>query len=199
MRESFIAQYLEEQRRLKVESAVKSMTRKREVEQWRKNHSPKRQKSKPKQERRRKQKPVKDGDSLAGIIESLLGPKKITRHTSFKCALKLLGFVSYAAYLKSPLWRAVKSRVFKINGDKCFLCENKAFTVHHRKYTGPTLIGEHLEYLSPICNGCHKTIEFDVDGRKLASDDVEEYVQEHLRLNELQVDDVSKEFRSMFL
>lgn len=200
MRESFIAQYLEEQRKRRVDSVVKAVTHRREVDQWRKNHNPKRSKSQSKPEvKQRKKKRKPSGNKLNEIVESLLGKKRLNRMTSFQGALARLGFRTYQHYLRSPLWKAVKAHVLRSKGDTCFLCPQKASTVHHRRYTGLTLIGEHLQYLDPICNGCHQMIEFDVDGTKLASGDVEEYVQEHLRRNELEYDDVSREFRSMFL
>ena len=129
VRESFIAQYLEEQR-LKPQPTGNAIS-------YRSNgyrgHSSKTRKPKRKPKSRRQKKNGKSGCRLCDIIGLMLGEEKITRQTSFMCALKLLGFASYSAYLKSPLWRAVKSKVIKVKGDTCFLCHRQADTVHHRK------------------------------------------------------------------
>lgn len=198
MRESFIAQYLEEQKRFRTESVQKSVSHKKKVNDWRKKTVPKKVEVKRTEKPGRPKRKKAHSGRLHDIVKALLGKAKITKRTLWRDGLKMLGFSSYQQYLKSPLWQAVKCKVFAVNGKECLLCNNPASTVHHRKYTALTLIGEQLNYLSPICNSCHKMIEFDTDGSKLASDDVEEYVAEHLRQNEVRFDEVSQEFRDMF-
>jgi hypothetical protein len=211
MRESFITQYFEEQKTRETESVRKAKERQKQVDAWRAAHPDKKieVKEEPirisKRQRRKEKAALRAKNALSSLPRSLnhlvrqrLGKAIITNHTSFRDALRLLKFESYADYLKSALWKHVRARVFKVNGTQCFLCPKPADAVHHRKYTGLTLIGEHLHLLCPICNGCHRMIEFDVNGEKLASDDVEEYVVEHLARKEITDDEVSQEFLSMF-
>lgn len=183
MRPSFIADYLKEQ----AERKIKSVARKNAV-------------------RDRKRKTEKKHGRCCSVqprtelhleVKRLLGKSVITRHTSFHDSLSLLGFSSYRLYLRSPLWRLVRERVFQVKGRACFLCADGATVVHHRKYTGLTLIGEDINSLCPICEGCHRAIEFDFDGKKLATDDVEEYVIRHLSQDELRNDELSSEFINM--
>ncbi len=80
--------------------------------------------------------------------------------------LKSLGYASYWDYLASPLWKTIRTRAFRLKGSGCVLCGARAEEMHHRKYTKETLLGLTLEWLEPVCKGCHKTIEFFADGRK---------------------------------
>lgn len=71
-----------------------------------------------------------------------------------------LGFLSYRDYLGSELWRSIRNRVFKIKGRICALCGQEAQAVHHNRYHRNDLTGENLAFVNPICNPCHKKIEF---------------------------------------
>ncbi len=70
--------------------------------------------------------------------------------------LRLLGFPSYASYLRSPLWKIVRSRALQLNGGKCRKCGRDATQAHHAVYTREVLIGEDVRGLVPVCGGCHK-------------------------------------------
>lgn len=48
-----------------------------------------------------------------------------------------------------------------MHGSKCFLCKERAFTVHHHKYTLKNLSGRDLKCLYPICKKCHTEVEMD--------------------------------------
>lgn len=72
--------------------------------------------------------------------------------------LKSLGFASYKAYLASPLWRSIRSKVLKKARDKCQVCcRAKAVQVHHRAYTRDVLLGENLNIgkIVAVCDECH--------------------------------------------
>ena len=80
--------------------------------------------------------------------------------------LYYLGFRSYKAYLRSKLWRSIRTRVFITKGRRCVLCGCKAQQVHHRSYDRATLLGLTLAFLEPICVKCHRQIEMTPTGRK---------------------------------
>ncbi len=71
--------------------------------------------------------------------------------------LQSLGFVSYADYLKSPLWASIRSRVYASKGRICLDCKShRATQIHHRQYDLETLKGDTLNYLVPVCRNCHR-------------------------------------------
>lgn len=70
--------------------------------------------------------------------------------------LRLLGFPSYASYLKSSLWKIVRERALQIQGSQCRKCGGAATQAHHAVYTREVLTGEDVRGLVPVCGGCHK-------------------------------------------
>lgn len=146
----------------------------------------------------RQKTPKKISEAIRCVAGGLLGHQTIRERTEFRDGLRMLGFGSYGDYLRSNLWRLVRARVFEVHGDRCFLCPDSASAVHHRQYAALTLIGERLDLLSPVCGPCHSMIEFDIDGIKLTTSQVEEYVASHIGQNELLSDEVSREFHEMF-
>lgn len=80
--------------------------------------------------------------------------------------LPMLGFGTYSAYLASPLWEAIRSRVMARDRQRCRLCNDRAPQVHHSAYDLATLRGEDLSRLAAVCAGCHRSIEFDGEGKK---------------------------------
>lgn len=77
--------------------------------------------------------------------------------------LKALGFKAYAGYLKSDLWRSIRSKILPA---QCCRCRRPASQVHHSKYTKHNLSGESLRHLHPVCAACHKEAELRPDGKK---------------------------------
>lgn len=68
-----------------------------------------------------------------------------------------LGFQRYRDYLKSPLWAGIRFRVFDTKGRTCLRCKTAPATqIHHTKYDLPTMRGDMLTYLVPICDACHE-------------------------------------------
>ena len=81
-------------------------------------------------------------------------------------ALKVLGFDSYADYLASPGWAAIKKLVMERSNGHCEVCGKRAYTAHHVTYSVPVLTGRDLSQLVAVCRGCHNRTEFE-DGKKL--------------------------------
>lgn len=98
-----------------------------------------------------------------GDLERKCG--KGTNYRSRNAFLREIGFQSYAAYLASDLWKAIRERVFKLKGRKCFLCGGFASQLHHNRYRINDLTGKTLKYIKPICGDCHREIEF-IQGQK---------------------------------
>lgn len=112
------------------------------------------------------------------------GPKKTPRKPRPKTRRKIpllayaqrnevlagMGFVTYAAYLKSPLWGEIRQRVFATKGRRCWICRRRKVgrQVHHEYYTEANLTGEKLGGLRPTCRSCHLLVEFTA-GEKLTT------------------------------
>lgn len=74
--------------------------------------------------------------------------------------LRLLGFANYQEYLASDLWKNIRREVYKAKGHDCFLCGNQAQALHHNRYHKNDLTGKRMKFIFPICNLCHREIEF---------------------------------------
>jgi 5-methylcytosine-specific restriction endonuclease McrA len=79
----------------------------------------------------------------------------------------------YADYLKSPLWRTIRRRVLKRDGNVCRRCGGKATRVHHRSYADEVMAGNDDRQLASICEGCHNVIHFDDNGQKCSPEETE--------------------------
>jgi hypothetical protein len=97
-------------------------------------------------------------------------PEKVTGYLGRRRLLIDLGCGTYDVYLRSALWRTIRSAVLALSPG-CALCPKKARVVHHQSYTRENLTGESRKGLHPLCHGCHKSVEFK-DGRKLPLADV---------------------------
>lgn len=75
--------------------------------------------------------------------------------------LRKLGFKSYRAYLRSPLWSAIRARVFARDKGKCARCKHFADRpqIHHRAYDPATLRGDNIDALLCVCDRCHRNAE----------------------------------------
>ena len=97
-------------------------------------------------------------------------PAKTTKSCAYQARqgnLKAIGFASYADYLRSDLWGAIRRRVFKEISDKCNACNAPATEIHHRDYSVNALLGHYIMNLVPLCRNCHNHIEFNSDGSKV--------------------------------
>lgn len=85
--------------------------------------------------------------------------------------LRHLGFKSYAAYLRSPLWKSIKAA---IPGKRCCIpgCPNPSVDLHHLHYErwildGTAPIEVLREVIVHLCRSCHIRVEFSAAGNKL--------------------------------
>jgi len=73
-------------------------------------------------------------------------PKKFTKAT-------------YQEYLETPLWKAIRKRVFGIKGKCCEGCGSLVgIQVHHSVYSQRVFRGETLNGLRVVCRLCHERI-----------------------------------------
>lgn len=88
--------------------------------------------------------------------------------------LRRLGFDSYRAYLRSPLWQSIKKRVFRNKpGNRCVRCGKtgaRRLQIHHRSYDLRTLSGADLRSLSIVCRKCHCAAEKPTDFSRSSHD-----------------------------
>lgn len=91
--------------------------------------------------------------------------RRISRSRPDLRVLKAAGFDSYAAYLRSDLWRENKRRFFRSrwptrNVEGKFCCARcqatEGLQVHHRTYK--TLTREHINHLIILCGTCHTAV-----------------------------------------
>lgn len=73
-----------------------------------------------------------------------------------------MGFKTYSAYLGSSLWAEIRAKEVERDEGVCRLCfKNAAAQVHHSLYSRAVLLGEDLRWLTAVCGGCHRYVEFD--------------------------------------
>lgn len=84
-----------------------------------------------------------------------------------KCALALLGFKTYKAYLASPLWVGIRTKVLTTGDGRCRGCGRPATQVHHHRYNLEDMNGQCFDHLIPVCGGCHTKAEFTKKGVKV--------------------------------
>ncbi len=82
-------------------------------------------------------------------------------------------YATYDDYRKSSLWRKIRRRVLKRDGNICLRCGGKAIMVHHRSYAEEVLAGNNDDDLASICEGCHNFISCDDAGRKRSAKETE--------------------------
>lgn len=81
------------------------------------------------------------------------------KRQSWLDVLRSLGFTSYDDYIRSPLWLAIRLRVYAAKGRSCVKCGGQSEQVHHARYDKATLTGESIEFLHPVCPTCHRDSE----------------------------------------
>lgn len=102
----------------------------------------------------------------AQAVENKQGIEETTAaYNARRGLLRMLGFDSYIAYLKSPLWQRIRDAV--LTTKECYLClrfnpkhRRPAKQVHHQQYDLETLLGQRLEHLVPVCGRCQRELEF---------------------------------------
>lgn len=114
------------------------------------------------------QKKKRDRDSesarLLGYTDAEVERKRLRAGRTYQSRefyLSSIGFSSYSEYLASPVWRALRKKVYAEKGRSCVLCGGDATELHHNRYHANDLTGETTRFIVPICRGCHESIEFD--------------------------------------
>jgi hypothetical protein len=64
-------------------------------------------------------------------------------------------------YLRSALWRRIRSKVLEDANYQCACCPNKANQVHHRCYRPRVLSGEDTSLLIAMCPECHDKVDWE--------------------------------------
>lgn len=116
---------------------------------------------------------IADPGSRAQMIRSwarLTWESDIRRRDPNAFVVAFAGWVlnlDYNAYLRSPVWRAIRQRKLETADYKCECgCGRRATLVHHRDYRPRVLAGEDLSPLVALCWQCHHVVEFDNRRRK---------------------------------
>ena len=86
-----------------------------------------------------------------------------------------MNYISYDDYKQSNLWDSIRRRVFELKGTKCCMCRNRANQIHHASYRMDVMTGQNIMPLFPICEYCHRRIEFNRDGTKRMFSEVQRY------------------------
>lgn len=92
-------------------------------------------------------------------------PPKRTAYVKRNEKLAAMGFESYAEYLASPLWKAIREAKIAVDPN-CEICNEKADHVHHLSYKPSVLRGQKRYWLVSVCKKCHHKIEFTRGGKK---------------------------------
>ena len=95
-------------------------------------------------------------------------PDEVDGDSYLKRGIVLLemGFLSYEAYLQSQLWADIRIAAYQLHGHNCLICKKRADVVHHLDYSLQTMKGFKLNSLVPICEECHKKVEFDGERKR---------------------------------
>jgi len=84
----------------------------------------------------------------------------------------------YDKYLVSDEWLQISEKVKQEAGYKCACCSKKAENVHHRCYRPRVLSGEDTSLLIALCEKCHKTVDFDANGKSRDANSKERVLRE---------------------
>lgn len=92
--------------------------------------------------------------------------------------LKKLGFAKMSDYIKSTTWTKAKHLSIAYYGDKCMICSNHYWAVHHLNYSLKTLkakkLKDILEGCIPVCKECHQLIHNMCDKRTMETNTIED-------------------------
>lgn len=77
----------------------------------------------------------------------------------FRFVLQAYGYATYADYLRSSMWQAVRAKVLAAAKCQCG-CGHAANQVHHQTYTEANLLGLSIKGMVAIRAECHYAIEF---------------------------------------
>lgn len=74
--------------------------------------------------------------------------------------IQAISDVPYEQYLRSTLWKSIRTWVVETQAGKCGICDRRAEEVHHHDYNDDTLWGEESVGLVGLCTRCHGLVEF---------------------------------------
>ncbi len=95
--------------------------------------------------------------------------------------LRCIGFATYDDYLNSELWAGIRGVVLGTH-PLCAICGiTRATQVHHQSYKKTVMLGENLKPLVPVCDTCHRKIEFTTTGHKRTLQDAVKCCKKLLR------------------
>ena len=87
--------------------------------------------------------------------------KRINSFNKRNSIVKKMGFIDYNDYLKSSLWKEIRTNIV-LNKEKCLFClSNSELNVHHLFYSKENLTGKTKRGLILICQTCHEKISKD--------------------------------------
>ena len=87
-------------------------------------------------------------------------------YTERNAILLELGFKDYRAYLRSALWKDIRTRKLAESPD-CYSCgSTRLLQIHHAQYTVKNLTGATLEHTYTLCARCHRWCEVSKGGYK---------------------------------
>lgn len=112
-------------------------------------------------------------------------------YTERNANLKTMGFRNYKEYLRSPLWKGIRAKVFATKGKVCELCDRLADIVHHNWYGVSDLLGGRMCNLHPLCEQCHERIEHS-NGKKARHQDARRMFDEILKSKSRECRSVSR-------
>lgn len=101
----------------------------------------------------------------AGQIEPEQGPRETEFHFRNRIC-RWLNFRSYAAYLRSALWKAICARLDERDYFLCAYCGQPRTCHHHERYTVANMTGVDIKDIKCACEHCHRVREFDDMGVK---------------------------------
>jgi hypothetical protein len=93
--------------------------------------------------------------------------------------LEEINLGSYSDYLNSPIWHFIRNQLLS-TCKFCFCCTNGSSQIHHMEYSKEALLGLKSNVLIPICDDCHKFIEFS-DGIKNSLEEANRKLQSIIR------------------
>jgi hypothetical protein len=130
--------------------------------------------SKRRREKKRKLRREKSRERYARQQHTQMSGRDSETYAARDIVLGRIGFINYADYRESDLWKGIRRRVYKFRGRNCVLCGDKSKAIHHHSYAESVLRGEDIQPMYPMCDQCHKKIEYD-GKRKRDMADVQEY------------------------
>jgi len=99
----------------------------------------------------------------------------------------------YAAYLRSPQWRATRERTLRLRGRRCEACGSRhRLDVHHRTYV--RLGRETEDDLRVLCRHCHETAHDAAKARRqpvaTTTDELTDYAGHDLAADDPTISDI---------